>query len=577
MKTICKLLLSAAAVSAALLVTFCTSNAPKMSPKLDEATLDNLIEDGQFNKANKILSEALLCDSLSEADKYLISFEKDKMNRILGDFSLTQPEVLEYVKKYIPNADPAMIQAWVATKALEAKTIDGVQHFFRKGPSNLFLVDPICAAAKEAVEGPETGTTGEFLKGYLPKVISDACFQQVWGKDVRASSYVDPVKMTIHVLMRVMPGAVPEGEVVRMWLPFPKEKIRQRDIQLKRIFVGYNSDYKDLEIPDPKAGPALPFGAVANKQVKGKAALPYSSAATDGTLASRFYEEGYQIKGNEGAYMADGYIISSPDAARRSLYIEMVSNGKDTLKAGYDLSFTSYNQYFSNLEEQIQPYDTTSLIYKTYTAERERHIVFTDKIKALADSLTAGVTEPYEKVKRIWCWVTENIPWAGARDYSTIPNIPMYVLENGHGDCGQVSLLFMTMARYKGVPARWQSGWMLHPGHVNLHDWAEVYYEGVGWVPVDQSFGYSGGDTDKADTTSVLTDDQQMLKFFFSKGLDAYRLIVNDEYGKWAPLYPAKIYPHNDEVDFQMGEAEWRGGNILNGGWKCWMDVDYNQ
>lgn len=570
-----RILFFAAAIGLAAAFTSCKTETAEINPKLDEATLDKLIEEGSFKRANQILAAAEKVGNLSEADKYLISFEKDKMNRILGDFSLTQPEVLEYVKKYIPNADPAMIQAWVATKALEAKTIDGVQHFFRKGPSNLFLVDPICAAAKEAVEGPETGTTGEFLKGYLPKVISDACFQQVWVKDVRASSYVDPVKMTIHVLMRVMPGAVPEGEVVRMWLPFPKEKIRQRDIQLKRIFVGYNSDYKDLEIPDPMAGPALPFGAVANKQVKGKAALPYSSAATDGTLASRFYEEGYQIKGNEGAYMADGYIISSPDAARRSLYIEMVSNGKDTLKAGYDLSFTSYNQYFSNLENQIQPYDTTSLIYKTYTAERERHIVFTDKIKALADSLTAGVTEPYEKVKRIWCWITENIPWAGARDYSTIPNIPMYVLENGHGDCGQVSLLFMTMARYKGVPARWQSGWMLHPGHVNLHDWAEVYYEGVGWVPVDQSFGYSGGDTDKADTTSVLTDDQQMLKFFFSKGLDAYRLIVNDEYGKWAPLYPAKIYPHNDEVDFQMGEAEWRGGNILNGGWKCWMDVDY--
>lgn len=573
MKTIFSFLSTAIIAISSVLLTSCSSQAPNAEPKLDEATLDQLIENGDFKKANQILAAAEKVGNLSEADKYLISFEKDKMNRILGDFSLTQPEVLEYVKKYIPNADPAMIQAWVATKALEAKTIDGVQHFFRKGPSNLFLVDPICAAAKEAVEGPETGTTGEFLKGYLPKVISDACFQQVWGKDVRVSSYVDPVKMTIHVLMRVMPNAVPEGEVVRMWLPFPKEKERQKDIELKRVFIGYNSEYKDLDLP--QITPQVKFRGL-NTKVTKKETLGYASAATDGTLASKFFEDGSQIKGNEGAYMADGYIISSPDAARRSLYIEMVSNGKDTLKAGYDLSFTSYNQYFSNLEEQIQPYDTTSLIYKTYTAERERHIVFTDKIKALADSLTAGATEPYDKVKRIWCWVTENIPWAGARDYSTIPNIPMYVLDNMHGDCGQVSLLFMTMARYKGVPARWQSGWMLHPGHVNLHDWAEVYYEGVGWVPVDQSFGYSGGDVEKPDTTAVLNDDQQMLKFFFSKGLDAYRLIVNDEYGKWAPLYPAKIYPHNDEVDFQMGEVEWKGGNVLNGGWKCWMDVDYN-
>ena len=573
MKTLSKLLGAAAALSAAILVTFCTTNTPQMSPKLDEATLDDLIEDGQFTKANKILAEALRCDSLSEADKYLINFEKDKMQRILSDFSKTEPEVLEYIKKYIPNVTEAQMEAWRQTGALECKTIDGQRRYFRKGPGNLFLVDPVCVAAREAIDGPETGTTGDFLKGYLPKVISDACFQQVWSKDIRVSSYVDPVKMTIHVLMRVMPDAVPAGEVVRMWLPYPKEKERQKDIELKRVFVGYNSDYKDLELPEAK--PVFKFRGL-NTKITRKESLGYATVATDGTLASKFFEDGHQIKGNEGAYMADGYIISSPDAARRSIYFEMVANGKDTLKAGYDLSFTSFNQYFANLEEQIKPYDTTSLIYKTYTAERERHIVFTDKIKALADSLTAGVDAPYEKVKRIWCWVTENIPWAGARDYSTIPNIPMYVLKNGHGDCGQVSLLFMTMARYKGVPARWQSGWMLHPGHVNLHDWAEVYYEGVGWVPVDQSFGYSGGDRDKADTTSVLTNDQQMLKFFFSKGLDAYRLIVNDEYGKWAPLFPAKIYPHYDEVDFQMGEAEWRGGNILNGGWKCWMDVDYN-
>ena len=573
MKTICKLLYAAAAISAAVLVTFCTSNAPKMSPKLDEATLDDLIEDGQFNKANKILSEALMCDSLSEADRYLINFEKDKMQRILADFNKNEAEVLEYIKKYIPNVTEAQLELWRQTGALECKTIDGERRYFRKGPGNLFLVDPVCVAAREAIEGPETGTTGDFLKDYLPKVISDACFQQVWGKDIRATSYVDPVKMTVHVLMRVMPDAVPAGEVVRMWLPYPKEKERQKDIELKRVFIGYNSNYKDLDLPEVK--PVIRFRGL-NTKVSKKESLGYACAATDGTLATTFSEDGSQLLGSEGAYQGNGYIISSPDAARRSLYVEMVSNGKDTLKVGYDLSYTSYNQYFANLEEQIKPYDTTSLIYKTYTAERERHIVFTDKIKTLADSLVGEATEPYEKVKRIWCWVTENIPWAGARDYSTIPNIPMYVLKNGHGDCGQVSLLFMTMARYKGVPARWQSGWMVHPGHVNLHDWAEVYYEGVGWVPVDQSFGYSGGDRDKADTTSVLTNDQQMLKFFFSRGLDAYRFIVNDEYGRWAPLYPAKIYPHNDEVDFQMGEAEWRGGNILNGGWKCWMDVDYN-
>jgi len=572
MKTILSYLSAAVICISAFLMTNCSTNAPQANPKLDLQTLDNLIEKGNFNRADQILDEAERCDSLSATDKYMISFQRDKMNRILAEYNLTEEEVMEYIKKYIPNVDAAMMEGWIASGALEAKTINKKRMFFRKAPGNLFLIDPVCVAAKEAVDGPETGTTGEFLKDYLPKVIQDASNLQAKSNDIRVSSYVDPVNMTIHVLMRVMPDAVPAGEVVRMWLPYPKEKERQTNINLKRVFIGYNSNYKDLELPARQISLERKGFKIS---VKTSEAFQPANSNTDGTLASNFFEDGSQIKGNETAYRANGYIISAPDAARRSIYFEMVSNGKDTLKAGYDLSFTSYNQYFANLEQQIKPYDTTSLIYKTYTAEREQHIIFTDRIKKLADSLTAGVTEPYEKVKKIWCWVTENIPWAGARDYSTIPNIPEYVLTNGHGDCGQVSLLFMTMARYEGVPARWQSGWMLHPGHVNLHDWAEVYYEGVGWVPVDQSFGYSGGDTDKADANAELTEDQMKLKFFFSRGLDAYRLIVNDEYGRWAPLYPAKIFPHNDEVDFQMGEVEWRGGNVLNGGWKCWMSADY--
>jgi len=44
------------------------------------------------------------------------------------------------------------------------------------------------------------------------------------------------------------------------------------------------------------------------------------------------------------------------------------------------------------------------------------------------------------------------------------------------------------MLRYKGIPVRWQSGWMVAPNAENLHDWCEVYYEGTGWVPVDISY-----------------------------------------------------------------------------------------
>lgn len=482
--------------------------------------LDSLVEAGDFAQAKEIIYPFLEAPGLSQENHYHLNFEIDKMERIANEFNLSIEDALEYIHKYLPEAGENELNAWIESGALEAKKIDGAWRVFKKAPHNLFLIDTAAAKAYVAVEGVEEETS-DFLEGYLPQVLeasakSKVALSSVLGiqkQNVQKASYVKPQKMRIHVRMRVFPQAVPAGETVRIWLPFI-HWLSPKYTYIKLLNV-YRSD---------NATPDNPQGNGASE-----------------------------------------YILSPSDAVRNSLYAEMISNGTDTLKIGYDLEFTALNQYFANLEDWILPYDFESDLYKKYTAEREQHIVFTPELKKLTAEIVGEEVRPYQIVKKIWSYIDKNFPWAGARDYSTIPNIPMYVLKNGHGDCGQVTLLLLTMLRIAGIPAKWQSGWMLHPGHVNLHDWGEVYYEGVGWVPIDQSFGHNG---------SIDNPDQY---YFFSRGLDAYRYIVNEDYGAAAPLYPAKIYPHFDEVDFQMGEVEWRGGNVYNGsnGWRCWMDVEY--
>ena len=161
----------------------------------------------------------------------------------------------------------------------------------------------------------------------------------------------------------------------------------------------------------------------------------------------------------------------------------------------------------------------------------------------------------------LYDWINSNIPWASALEYSIVPNIPEYVLENKHGDCGMQTLLFMTMARYRGIPVKWQSGWMLHPGEVNLHDWCEVYYEGIGWVPLDQSFGLQESKNDK-------------VRNFYKTSIDSYRLIVNEDFSQ--DLFPSKIWTRSEPVDFQRGELEWKGGNLYFSDWTYKMEVTYN-
>lgn len=255
------------------------------------------------------------------------------------------------------------------------------------------------------------------------------------------------------------------------------------------------------------------------------------------------------------------YQQSSPDCMHSTLYMEKPAVAGQPTVFRESFCFTSSAEWHALRPEQIMPYDTTSALYRTYTAERAQHIRFTPQLRQLADSLTAGEENPLRRARLLFQWVNDHFPWASAREYSTLENIPEYVLANRHGDCGQVTLLFLTLCRISGIPAHFQSGFMLHPGEWNLHDWGEIYFEGVGWVPVDQSFGIP----------TFARDEEE--RWFFLGGIDAWRWIVNNDYGM--ALDPEKRYPRSETVDFQRGEVEWDGGNLYFDQWDYDLQVEY--
>jgi hypothetical protein len=118
----------------------------------------------------------------------------------------------------------------------------------------------------------------------------------------------------------------------------------------------------------------------------------------------------------------------------------------------------------------------------------------------------------------------------------------------------------MSMLRYKGIPVRWQSGWMMPPDYKNLHDWCEVYFEGPGWIPVDVSY-------------DLQKSDNNFLKNFYLSGIDSYRLIINN--GVAGPFHPGKKFLRSEPYDFQRGEVEWSGGNLYFDKWDYNMKIEY--
>ena len=113
------------------------------------------------------------------------------------------------------------------------------------------------------------------------------------------------------------------------------------------------------------------------------------------------------------------------------------------------------------------------------------------------------------------------------------------------GDCGTVALVYISLCRCAGIPARWQSGWTTDPAtRGNLHDWSEIWLEGLGWIPVDPSYGKK-------------THPDPRVRDFYFGNLDPYRLIVNTDYGQ--PLSPPMSGLRAEPLDFQRGEVELDG------------------
>ena len=243
-------------------------------------------------------------------------------------------------------------------------------------------------------------------------------------------------------------------------------------------------------------------------------------------------------------------VVFARDAVHNTIYMERKADGKVAhfeAVMQYDVRSKTISQ--DAMLRRLLPYDTSSDIYKKYTAQELPQIQKSADLNDLAWKIVGNETNPVLQASLVFNWIDARFPWAGAREYSTIPCLPRYVLERGYGDCGQVTLLYITLLRNLGIPARWESGWWLAPGDSGMHDWGEVYFEGIGWVPVDMSYGMIAA----ADTPEVA--------HFYKSGMDFYRFAANK--GVCGLLSPEKKYVRSETVDSQLGEVEWDGGNLF--------------
>ncbi|WP_237060635.1 transglutaminase-like domain-containing protein [Microbulbifer sediminum] len=439
------------------------------------ARVQQLADKGLYSEARQEIRNMLETDPTHSEAAYLL-FEKERMRRIEMDFQLSEEELLPSIQRYIPDATAEDILAWDQQGLLESRVIDGERRFFNKTAYNLVHISD---AAARRTDNYQRFTGKAPLYALHPH-----------HREVITAETPPRNRIRIDYTLSVDPDAVPAGEIVRAWIPFPQEITgKQENVEL------------------------------------------ISAAPTQFQLAPG-------------------------DQAQRTVYFEKPARAGEPTTFQVSYRYESIARHTAIDPQQVEPVEFTPAL-QPYLSERAPHVVFTPELRTLSARIVGEETHPYRIAQKLFAHV-DQIPWAGAREYSTIRNISQYAAHAGHADCGQQTLLLITLMRMNGIPARWQSGWEFSPESFDtMHDWGEFYLAPYGWLPMDVTHGKLGS-TDETET------------WFYLGGLDAYRLIFNTDYSR--PFSPEKEHFRSETVDSQRGEVEWEGGNLYFDQWDYDME-----
>ena len=234
------------------------------------------------------------------------------------------------------------------------------------------------------------------------------------------------------------------------------------------------------------------------------------------------------------------YILADESAPQRTICFEEDMEQNHEFFVEYE--YRNSVHYVEVDQEQVQPIDEE--LFEADLCEKLPHIRFTPYLRALAAELTAGIRSPYAKAQRIYDYITTHIEYSYVRNYLSIENLPEYAALGGRGDCGIQALLFITLCRIAGVPARWQSGLYSTPYSAGFHDWAQFYVEPYGWLFADCSFGGSAN-----------RDGDEARRQFYFGNIDPFRMPANSAFQE--EFIPRKNFLRVDPYDNQGGEVEY--------------------
>ncbi|MEM6334498.1 MAG: transglutaminase-like domain-containing protein [Planctomycetota bacterium] len=469
----------------------------------------DLLDQGRFADAEAMLAADATLDAQARADAL------DVIRRLRREFSQSAERLTERIAAQVDGFTAEELTQLTEQGLVVHRVIDGQVGYFRREPGVLFRFNDDIKQRREATrlaratDSPNKNLDEDRSNRTLNDHLADVVAQGLAAHAAGQPPLVTPTRFRFDYTLTVKPAAeqhdpslMKPGSTLRVWLPFPQPYRQQSDIALTHAAI-------DGQPYDPYlAPPAANFDG---------------PGPITGTL-------------------------------QRTAYFEhTVADSAEPVRFDLSFEYTVAGHYPVIDREKVRPLTAEEQsAFAPYLAERPPHLLFTPELRALVDDIIGDATHPWDKAQRLWDWWDANIRWLPEFEYATIPSFTQFCLDRRRGDCGVQAVTFMAMLRLAGIPARWQSGFITFPGSKNLHDWAEMYLPPYGWVVVDPSFGKR-------------TSDDPNVRDFYLGHMDAYRLIVNLDYGQ--PLDPPKPSLRSEPADFQRGEVELDGTNLYFDDW----------
>ncbi len=493
---------------------------------------------GDFKGADRLIGLWLKKD-IPENLRKKLALEREILKRLPSEYPYTYREAVAKLQEPVPDLTEEEFRALQDQGKIDWIYVEGEEKFFERFVETLLKVDlPIMERAARARENKERADR--------------ACAENV--KAVKAQGGAGDTGNRLPETLQN-----PAGRIGAETVQASAESIRAETAQNpSEFFLGESerpteerSLRENTQSPVSREKQAL-LDVIRQIREEGKAEYRFQIRAS-----LRIKEESFQ-KGSVTVHIpvpakspqlrdirilavsSETYEAALADSSQRAVCF------REDMQENHDFwveySYVNRVDYVEMKPEEVQPVNPAE--YEEDLREQLPHIRFTPYMRELAGRLTEGLENPLEKARSIYDYITTHVEYAFVRNYFTIENLAEYAAVGGRGDCGIQALMFITLCRIAGVPARWQSGLYTTPYSAGCHDWAQVYIAPYGWRYVDCSFGGS----------ARREGDEERRKFYFGN-LDPFRMVANSRFQQEFDV--KKSFLRADPYDNQRGEAEY--------------------